>query len=100
MSVKLFLKPGFFGSSLHVISRASWLVASEERHPELTAAQIADLRVAPRHASVRGTTGRSARKTWQPASHRASHRTRGRTGGRGRARRTHHDQHRPQGSNL
>jgi hypothetical protein len=35
MSVKLFLKPGFFGSLLHVISRANWLVASEERHQSL-----------------------------------------------------------------
>jgi NADP-dependent 3-hydroxy acid dehydrogenase YdfG len=41
------------------------------------------------HAFVRGTAGRSARKTSQPASHHASHWTRGRTGGRGRARRTH-----------
>ena len=49
---------------------------------------------------VRGTAGRSARRTSQPASHHASHRTRGRTGGRGRARRTHYDQHRPHGRNL
>ena len=52
------------------------------------------------HASVRGTAGRSARKTSEPASRHASHRTRGRTGGCGRARRTHYDQYRPHRRNL
>src|SRR5258708_24419248 len=52
------------------------------------------------HAFVRGTAGRSARKTSQPASHHASHRTRGPTGGRGPAHPTHYDQHRPHGRNL
>jgi len=52
------------------------------------------------HAFVRGTAGRSARRTSQPASHHASHQTLGRTGGRGRARRTHYGQHHPHGRNL
>ncbi len=52
------------------------------------------------HASVRGTAGRSARKTSEPASRHASHPTRGRTGGCSRARRAHYDQYRPHRRNL